>query len=329
MTHLSDTRILPLLRVALLGGLLLGLPTMSHGGSPRIEFDVGYTIECRDVTPPEFAETRPESKIIEAKIRVSSLLKRGEEKDIKELMLSISSPEKRLRVADFVPKTELQSEVPGFIEVVKTDEDATASEGAIRGSTSVRFGPIDGQVSPVLGTTKSRRHSLKETYEKLPPKQLFLASGTTNRGHGVFFKLKPSSQASLEGQQEFVCLFIVPKQWRGDYARITCLAKGYNRSLWTSVEPCGAADVYVGLYLEGDAEARTAALQLGQAYETCCSIAEQQQPDDLRRLLEQITGIGSVNCVLGNRQSPGGKQGTDARQALQDALDDVAHLAGQ
>ena len=329
MMHLSDCRIGSLLKVAVLGGVLLSLPLAARAAPPRIEFDVGYTIECRDVTPAEFAEARPESKIIEARLQISSLLRRGEEKDIKELMLSISSPEQRLRVADFVPKTELKSEVPGFIEVVKIDEDTTASEGAIRGSTSVRFGPIDGQVSPVLGTTKSRRHSLKETYEKLPPKQLFLASGTTNRGHGVFFKLKPSSQASLEGQKEFVCLFVVPENWRGDYTCIACRAKGYNRSLWTTVEECGRADVCVGLYLRGDAEARRAAGRLARAYEASCSRAAEGQPDDLRELLQQIPGILSVHGVRENIERSGEKPKAAARRALQEALDEMARLAGE
>jgi len=162
----------------------------------------------------------------------------------------------------------------------------------------------------------------------VPPKQLFLASGTTNRGHGVFFKLKPSSQASLEGQKEFVCLFIVPKDWRGDYACIACRAKGYNRSLWTRVEECGTAEVCVGLYLRGDPEARQAAKQLARAYETYRQAATKRPSGDLRELLDQIPGILSVNGGRKQLEPPGKQPRTDPCQALQDALDEMARLAG-
>jgi len=320
-------------------GLLLGWavwtwPATARAEPPIVGFDVSYSVECREATPIEFAEANPQSKIVEARFQVSSLLRRGTEKDIKELMYVIWSPEKRLRVLDFEPQTQVGSEVTDSIEVVETEEDMTS----LNGSATVRIDPLAGiHVAPSAGASKMKKQHLEQRYSKLPPKHLLLASGTTHREHGVFFKLKPSSQTSLEGQREFVCLFVVPKGWRGDYAYVDCTATPRNRTPWTKPEQYGSRRVLVGLYLQGDAEAREAAERLAYAYEAYLNAGGPAQKGPLEPakdtggFLRGFPGLSLVESVIGDfalDDEEAARERDEAWKSFLIALEDLARFTG-
>ncbi|MFH1923282.1 MAG: hypothetical protein ABIP48_25755, partial [Planctomycetota bacterium] len=317
------------LRVA---GLLMG-PSTARAGPSKVGFDVSYCVECRDVTPAEFAEANPDGKIIEARFQVSTLIRRGQEKDIKELMYVISSPERRLRVADFAPKTRVESPVTDAIEIIEKGEDATS----LNGSVAVQIGPLEGvHLTPSAGVSKMKKQNLEWKYSRLPPKQLLLASGTTNREHGVFFKLKPSSQASLEGQREFICLFLVPKGWRGDYAYVDCTARPRNRSPWTTPEDYGSKRVLVGLYLQGDAEAQEAVERLAHAHEAYVGTGGSgtspgAKPDRGGRFLTWLPVSSIVESViqdLADEDEKVASKKDEAWNSFRTALEDVARFTG-
>ncbi|MBL9125310.1 MAG: hypothetical protein JNG90_16855 [Planctomycetaceae bacterium] len=233
---------------------------------PQLEFDTSYTVECRDVTPRDFAVRYPDSRIVEAKFRVSTWFTAGREADLDELIVEITSPNKTLPVVDFMPRTELDTDIAGAIEVVESDEHTTSTNAGVGGSVGVEYGIVRAQATPSAGGGKTHLSSTKETYKRLPPKQLLLASGTINRGYGVFFKLKPSPQAALEGVREFACLFLVPHDWRGQAVQVSCSALATKRSYFSSTtERCGEGTFYVGLFLEGDMVARTTVEELAKA----------------------------------------------------------------
>ena len=238
------------------GAAVLAWSAGAEAGPAKVHFDVSYSVECEDVTPEEFAGKNSQSKLIKARFQVSSLIQRGKERDVGELMYVVWSPEKRLRVADFEPKTQMGSDLTDAIQVVESGENASSLDGGV----NVQFEPWAGvHVSPSAGASKMSKKKSEQKYSKLPPKQLLVASGTTRREYGVFFKMKPSTQESLQGQKEFVCLFVVPKSWRGDYVYVDCVAKPRDRSPWSSRDGCGSRRVLVGLYLQGDVEAKEAA----------------------------------------------------------------------
>jgi hypothetical protein len=100
-------------------------------------------------------------------------------------------------------------------------------------------------------------------YQRIAPKNLVLASGTVNRGNGVFYKLRPSQGISLEGSREFVLLCIVPKTWRGDWCSVICSARTNKRSaISSSVAISGIEHAHVGLYLIGERQASELADEL-------------------------------------------------------------------
>jgi hypothetical protein len=318
-----------------MGAAVLACTATALAGPPRLHFDVSYSVECQDVTPPEFAETNPDSKLIEARFQVSSLLRRGKESDVKELMYVVWNPEKRLRVVDFEPKTQVGSEVTDAIEVVETGEKATSLDGGV----SVKFEPWAGvHVAPSAGASHASKKNLQQKYSRLPPKQLLVASGTTRREHGVFFKLKPSTQASLEGQREFICRFVVPKGWRGDYAYVDCAAKPRDRSPWAAPDDCGSRRALVGLYFQGDVEAKEAAERLAQAYESYVDrgggvAASRQSGGDAGRRHYRFPGVSLVESVIDDlaidkKEKEAAKRKDEAWESLLSAIEDLSRFTG-
>ncbi len=86
-----------------------------------------------------------------------------------------------------------------------------------------------------------------------------------NRGSGVYFKFKPSSRSTLEGDHEVGLVLRVPETWRGGCFSLSC--ESYSRSptllasddaaqLWTSRR------FLVAVYAVDDDNARQAALDV-------------------------------------------------------------------
>ncbi len=252
-----------------LGAMLLlavAMATPALAADPKVVFDVSYAVECRDVTPDEFSLTNPDEKIIEATYRVSVLMLSGCEQDLDELMFVITSPARRLRVVGFLPRTEVTTDIEGPVDVKGTIEDAKSLDVTLGGRVSASYGGVNGQLIPSAGAGKTHRTLSSETYKRLPPKQLLLASGTIAREYGVFFKLKPSTQASLEGMQEFVVQYVVRRQWSSDWATVECIARATSRSYFREKQTkVGHRRVYIGLYQQGNVEAKAAARRLSES----------------------------------------------------------------
>ena len=233
----------------------------SRAADTQVIFDISDTIECRDVTPKDFVAAHPSLKVIEAKFQVSARFIEGSEADLVDFLYMLVSPELRLKIQDYLPNTTLESTMADDrIEVTATTE----SSSAITEDARVAYKVL------ALGGSKNDTEKKTESdhYKEIVPKALVLASGTMNREHGVFFKLKPSKEASLEGTKTFTCLAIVPKNWRGDWCVISCAARAKKKSfLSSSIVPAGTEHAQVGLYLAGDREARLRAEKLCKVQE--------------------------------------------------------------
>src|SRR5262245_61821301 len=98
------------------------LPSVAAAETPRVHFDMPFTIACRDVTSPEFTAANPNHKLIETRFEISTLLLAGEERDLAQLFIRIDSPERTVSVVDYLPKTFHESLHAKPIGVTKTDE---------------------------------------------------------------------------------------------------------------------------------------------------------------------------------------------------------------
>ena len=223
---------------------------------PLLEFDIPFVISCRDVTPKDFAHKNPGKKLVEAVFRLSTFVRAGSEKDLKQCVYTFSDVKatETLLVSDFLPRTELGTEYAKPIEVVN-ERDAKIGVNLSAHYEITATGDAGGQL----------KSSVK--YEKLPPRETLLASGTIHEGYGVFFKLRPSSQTTLEGSKSFSAIFVVPRSWRGDWIRLECEAVGVDRALLPTLShevSSGMAGFSLALYLEGDSQAEEVAEQMAE-----------------------------------------------------------------
>lgn len=242
------------------------VPSTAAAEPPQVEFDLAHALSCEDITPEEFAALHPDEKVIQVTFRVSVRVTAGKEEDLKELIFDITSPEQRLRILDFDPAIELESETTGDVEISKTSETINSLSAAVGGTVHTPPGPVSGHVTPSANLGSTKREAVTETVTKLSPKKAILTSGTTNQGHGVFFKLKRSLHGSFEGTHTFTCRIIVPCDWAGDWVLVACQARGTRTRYFInkSVVPCGQSTAFVGLYLAGESHAKAAAFRLAQ-----------------------------------------------------------------
>ncbi|HEX6962928.1 MAG TPA: hypothetical protein VF175_13745 [Lacipirellula sp.] len=245
--------------------LLFALATIHPGevqaGEPVLAFDLGRTIEARDITPHEFSELYPDSRIIEATVRVSVRLESGDIADVSEIRVEINDHDGRLRVHDFAPRTRLESEYAEAIETTTTVESHNSFSASLGGEIPCLGGTV-AHLTPTIGGELGGKEIVTEKAKRVPPMQAVVASGTINEEHGVFFTLRASPTGTLEGVHELTVQFVVPAKWRGDAVRITCQASGQQKVLWIKQQAVwGYKSTPVALYLAGDAVARRAAMR--------------------------------------------------------------------
>ena len=235
----------------------------AQAAEPALAFDFGRTIECRDVTPEDFAQRYPDRRIVECSLRLSAYLVSGDVAEVEAIRVEISDVDKRLRVHDFAPRTKLESQFTGEIEWTKTTEKSHTLGGSLGGAVPLCVGGLPAQVTPSISGGTGGKETVTESQKRIAPQQVVVASGTMNEEHGVFFTLRPSPTTSLEGVHELSVQFVVPAYWRGDAVRVACQATGQQKMLWiTQQKVWGRKSTAVALYLAGDAQARNAAARL-------------------------------------------------------------------
>lgn len=262
------------------GGLLADdLRIGRYASAAEVQFDVLPLVGCRDVTSTEFAAVNPHERLYEARFQISSLLPRGDAEELVRYLYRIESPHRGFVVVDYLPQTTLASDVVEHLSVERSRED-TKSLGI---NVSGQYDHL-AKGSATAGSGKTIKSSVR--YDLLPPLELLASSGTVSRGSGVYFKLRPSRRTSLEGAKEFVLVLRVPRDWRGDYVRVTCEAVGRKRYVLPTVEGeaiWGGADVLVALYAEGELEAKQVASSMVTAEQELCETVRRAHPE-IRRL---------------------------------------------
>lgn len=263
----------------------------------QVAFDIPDTIECRDVTPANCAAAHPHLKVIEGKFRLSARITKGAEADLQDFLYMLVNPGLRLKIHDYLPNTTLESSLADdHIEVAENTENSkSATEDAHVGYKILSLGAS-------LNQTNKKTES--NHYKQIVPKSLVLASGTTNREHGVFFKLRPSNGASLEGAKEFTFLAIVPRDWRGDWCTVACSARTKKKSFLTSNPAlAGIEQAHVGLYLSGDREASSLADQLCTLQEANAALLAKQLTSEGEKMLQDMQETSEPHRHLNNPEA--------------------------
>ncbi len=209
------------------------------------------------VTPDTCEALHPHLMVIEAKFRISASFVEGTEESVVDFVYMITSPELRMKIQDYLPNTTLESTLADDqIEVADTTENSNTTN--TEAHVAYRVLTLGGSKAQTAKKTQA------DHYKTIASKALVLASGTTHREHGVFFKLRPSKGASLEGGKEFTFLAVVPKTWRGDWCSVVCAARANKKAHFSkpTVALAGIEEAQVGLYMTGDREAGDLAEEL-------------------------------------------------------------------
>lgn len=194
-------------------------------------------------------------------LRLSSMIATPKPPPIDQWIVTCVPRDRSLLIADYAPKTELAGEASGPVNVKRIDE-STDSIGL----------SIDGNYGHAVrgraGADHGRKSSETVEFERHAPVQAVIASGTVDRGRGVYFKLRWTSQQVLEGEKTMRVTMEVPPGWRGGLVDVSVVAQaervklaGFDRD----VETLGQARFIVAVYREGDREAERRALALARA----------------------------------------------------------------
>lgn len=169
-------------------------------------------------------------------------------------------------VADYAPRTELASEYSGGIEIQKTDE-VNHSLGL---ALDACYPPL---ATGKLSGGKGEKSSESTKYSRVAPLHLIAASGTTQRGRGVYFKFRSTDQQIIEGDRQLSLTLRVPASWRGELLEVLIRgerqARGFSVTSLTGGEPraetVGLARFLVASYRGDDPQGRQLARRLADA----------------------------------------------------------------
>lgn len=234
---------------------LFGLGSLifcSAAAIAQVAYDVNPSVVARDIAYSGLLSQMPNSRMVEVQLDVSALFKPGETAKVTEYTIKVTSRHEDVQVADYSPRTELQSDVMGPMQV--TQDADRVREASIRGAGGY---PGAGSVyGYAYGHDNSREVIV---YAKKPAMELATASGTLERRRGVYFKVKESSQTTLEGARPLKIVFEVPKEWRADLLDITIDTVGHESHSSKKTRLLSVQKFVVAVYQEFDDHAATVA----------------------------------------------------------------------
>lgn len=241
--------------------LSLGAAPPARAGGPEVRFDAAPVVEAVDVTDARFAAASPYERLIAARVRVSTRLVAGREAELDSIEIVVRPEGGPWRVVDFAPRTQLAGDVAGPIETIEQLSDQTRLRVDLEARliSPQPWGLVDGQ--PAVDFEWGEGRQAQRTFQSLPPRWPVVASGTTDFGRGVFYRLSPSPQETLQGEREFTVVLAVPLDWRSGWLTVTAAAQSEERLLVGRRTVRSKPEEFrVGMYLEGDLTAQAAVL---------------------------------------------------------------------
>lgn len=221
-------------------------------GFGQVAFDVNPLAPARESSSIGVMNQLPNSRMVDVQLDVSALFTPGDSAVVTEYTVRIVSRHEDVQVADYSPRTEMQSDVFGAMQV--SQEADRVREAAIRGAGGY----------PGVGSAQGYAYyhdNAHETvhYAKKPSMELVSAAGTLERRRGVYFKVRQSSQTTLEGARPFRIVFEVPNAWRADLLDVTIEAAGLENSHSKRTRILSTQQFVIALYQEYDENAAYAA----------------------------------------------------------------------
>jgi hypothetical protein len=262
--------------VSQLPGRLLGSDP-SDPNYPTVEFDLPPAVACRKIPSQS---SRPGRILVECEIPLSVRVGHPSDK-LRSIRAELVTFERAPAIIDFLPKEKLAAATDGGITITE-GEDGRVSYGI--GLQAEKDGvSANGRAE----ATNSR--SSKREYTLPAPSVVVATSGTIERGACIWFKFERTAQHQLEKQHMMYVILEVDTAWRCDAVKYATQATA------TGGEICGENAFYLGLYLNGDEDAKNRAsnLQLMQKYQSI--IEGQRKVREIENYLSYpLLGYGSM-----------------------------------
>lgn len=228
--------------------LLVSLTSLCSVSFGQVAFDVNPLVAARQTESFGLLNQLPNSRFVDVQLDVSALFTPGDAAVVTEYTVRIVSRHEDVQVADFSPRTEMQSDIFGTLQV-NTNQDRIR-EAAIRGAGGY----------PGVGSAQGYAYyhdNAHETvvYAKKPALEMVNAAGTLERRRGVYFKVRQSTQTTLEGARPFRVVFEVPSGWRADLLDVTIEAAGLESEHSKRTRVLSTQQFVVALYQEYDEHA--------------------------------------------------------------------------
>ena len=218
---------------------------LSTVGWSQVAFDVNQVAAARNTGSVGLLNQMIDSKLVDVQLDVSALFTPGDAAVITEYTVRVISRHEEVQVSDFSPRTEMQSDVLGTMQV-STNQDRVR-EAAIRGMGAYPgVGSAQGYAS-YHDTNQENVH-----YARKPALEMASAAGTLERRRGVYFKVRQSSQTTLEGARPLRIVFEVPNSWRADLLDVTIEAAGFEHAGAKRLRVLSSEQFVVAVYLEND-----------------------------------------------------------------------------
>ena len=226
----------------------------SAQGLSQVAFDVNGSAPVKALYAHTAFSRTANSRVVSLELDVSTLFQPGAGHSITEMMVQAVCRRDDVVVVDYSPRTELQSDIDGPMQIVQ--EKDTARDLNLQGIGGY---PGIGSISGALNQSDYQSQSIQ--YLQRPSRELTVAAGTTNRQRGVYFKIRPNSQTTLEGSRKLNILLAVPENWRADLMDVTIQAAGLEAPQFRREGVVAKQSFVVALYQENDAVASAAAAE--------------------------------------------------------------------
>lgn len=188
----------------------------------RGEFD--FPLEVAAVAAPRHAVSAESSaRCYEVTIPVSFRTIKGSAGDVLQIEIELIIEDDDVLILGYEPQTTLSGDVIGEIEETVTTEQAKGLNAAVGASV-----PIPGlkaaQIGPSVNASDSERTVRTQKTRRRPQLAAIVVSGSTARGRGVFFQLRPAPDLTLEGAHYLTLHLAAPGGLAAAAVAIKCRA---------------------------------------------------------------------------------------------------------
>ena len=227
-----------------------------------VEFDVPAVCPARLVLPEPSRNQDDKSKVlrpvlhtggealVELVVPVTTRVKDSKKCRMSQFRFEIFWNRNVYPLVDYGPRTITGSSIEGLVSVEKREEK-NASLGLNLN------GQFNNLINASVNGNLQNKNGILRRYEEVPEHEIFVASGTIQRGTGAFFRFHPNRIATLEGGRDLMVAYRVPHSWRGGLIQVDCHGEGkrkYFAGLSESIE--SQRSFVMPVFLDGDVEAR-------------------------------------------------------------------------